>query len=46
MFSSVVAVTFQSVFHLEIYQKYYFLFFLKLFLISVNENDLKTPKTY
>jgi hypothetical protein len=39
-----VVVAFQNIFHSEMYQNNVFLFFLKLFLISVHQNDLKTPK--
>ena len=43
----VVAVAFESVFHLEMYQNnIYFFIFLKLFLISAYQNDLKTLKIY
>ena len=43
----VVAVTFESVFHSEMYQNnIYFFIFLKLFLISAYQNDLKTLKIY
>jgi hypothetical protein len=41
----VVAVTFQSAFHLKMHQNDIFFFiFLKLFLISTYQNDLKTLK--
>jgi uncharacterized membrane protein len=44
---SVVAVAFQSTFHLEMYQNNIFIFiFLKLFLKSAHQNDLKTLKKY
>jgi len=43
-FESVVAVIFQSVFYLEMYQNNIFFIFFKLFLISVHQNDLKTLK--
>ena len=43
----VVAVAFQSAFHLKKHaNKYFFLLFLKLFLRSAHQNDLKTSKTY
>jgi hypothetical protein len=41
-FENVVAVTFQSAFHLEIDQNIFF--FKKSFLISAYQNDLKTFK--
>jgi len=40
----VVATAFQSVFHLEMHQNDIFFIFLKLFLISAYQNDLKTLK--
>jgi hypothetical protein len=40
----VVAVAFQSAFHLEMHQNDIFFIFLKLFLISAYQNDLKTLK--
>jgi hypothetical protein len=40
----VVAVAFQSTFYFKIYQNNIFLFFLKLFLKSAYQNNLKTPK--
>jgi hypothetical protein len=46
MFGSVVTIVFQNTFHLEIYQNNIFFIFKKLFLISVHQNDLKTPKNY
>jgi hypothetical protein len=43
----VVAVAFESVFHSEMYQNNIYIFiFLKLFLISAYQNDLKTLKIY
>jgi hypothetical protein len=42
----VVAIAFQSVFNLEIYQNNIFFIFKKLFLTSARQNDLKTPKKY
>ena len=39
-----VATAFQSVFHLEMHQNDIFFIFLKLFLISAYQNDLKTLK--
>jgi hypothetical protein len=45
MIGSVVANIFQSAFYLEMYQNnVFFLFFKNYFLISANQNDLKTPK--
>jgi hypothetical protein len=45
LFGSVVAVIFQSAFHLKMHQNNIFYFiFKKLFLISVHQNDLKTLK--
>ena len=44
LFESVVAVAFQSVFHLEIYQNYIFFIFLKFFLISMHQNIKKILK--
>ena len=41
---SVIVVVFQSVFYLEMYQN--IIIFKKLFLISVHQNNLKTPKIY
>jgi len=41
---SVVAVVFQSVFHLKMYQNNIFFIFKNLFLRSAHQNDLKTPK--
>jgi hypothetical protein len=41
---SVVAVTFQSVFYLEMHQNNIFFIFKKLFLISAHQNDMKTQK--
>jgi hypothetical protein len=40
-YGSVVAVIFQSVFYLEIYQNNIFFIFKKLFMTSVHQNDLK-----
>jgi hypothetical protein len=42
----VVAVAFQSVFHLEMYQNNIIFKRKKLFLKSAHQNDLKTPKKY
>ena len=39
-----VAVAFQSAFHLEMHQNDIFFIFLKLFLISAYQNDLKILK--
>jgi hypothetical protein len=44
VFGSVVAVAFQNVFRSEIHQNNVFFIFLKSFLISAHQNDLKTPK--
>ena len=44
VFDSVVAVAFQSTFRSEIHQNNIFFIFKKLFLISVHQNDLETPK--
>jgi hypothetical protein len=44
VFGSVVAVAFQSVFHLDMYQNNIFFIFKKLFLTLAHQNDLKTPK--
>jgi hypothetical protein len=41
-----VAIAFQSVFYSEKHQNNIFFIFLKLFLISAHQNDLKTSKTY
>jgi hypothetical protein len=46
LFESVVAAAFQSTFHLQIYQNNIFFIFLKLFLKSEHQNDLKTLKKY
>ena len=46
LFRSMVVITFQSVFYLEIYQDNIFFIFKKLFLISTHQNDLKTLKKY
>jgi hypothetical protein len=43
--SRVVVYAFQSAFYLEMYQNIFFIF-LKLFLISAHQNDLKTHKKY
>jgi hypothetical protein len=40
LFGSTVAVAFQSVFHLEMYQNNIFIFF-KLFLKSAHQNNIK-----
>jgi hypothetical protein len=40
----VVAVDFQSNFYLEMYQDNFFFIFFILFLKSMHQNDLKTPK--
>jgi hypothetical protein len=42
VFGSVAALTFQSVFYLEIHQNNFFIIFLKLFLISAHQINLKT----
>jgi hypothetical protein len=44
VFGSVVAVVFLSIFHSEMYQNNVFFIFLKSFLISAHQNDLKTHK--
>jgi hypothetical protein len=44
VFGSVIAVVFQKTFYSENHQKYIFLIFKKLFLISAHQNDQKTPK--
>jgi len=44
VFGSVVAVVFLNAFHLEIQQNNIFFIFKKLFLISANQNGLKTSK--
>jgi hypothetical protein len=41
LFGSMVAVVFQSIFSAEMYQNDVFSFFLKLFLRSAHQNDLK-----
>jgi len=41
MFGSVVAVAFQITFRAEMYANDVFSFFLKLFLTSAHQNDLK-----
>jgi hypothetical protein len=41
---SVVAVVFQSVFYLKMYQNNIFFIFKNLFLRSAHQHDLKTPK--
>ena len=43
---SVVVVTFQSIFYLEMHQNNIFFILKKLFLISSHQNNLKTPKIY
>ena len=43
-FESVVAVIFQNIFYSEMYQNNIFFIFLKLFLTSVHQNDLKILK--
>jgi hypothetical protein len=40
----VIAVVFQSTFHLEMYQDNIFFIFYKLFLKLKHQNDLKTQK--
>jgi hypothetical protein len=45
LFENVVAVIFQSAFHSGMYQNNIF-FKKKLFLISVHQNEVKTPKKY
>jgi hypothetical protein len=45
MFATIIAIVFQSVFHLEKHQNNIFFFiFKKLFLILVHQNDRKTQK--
>jgi len=44
MFGSVVAVAFQSVFHLKMNQNNIFFILKKLFLTSAHQNNLKTTK--
>ena len=44
MFGSVVAVAFQSVFHLKMNQNNIFFILQKLFLTSAHQNNLKTTK--
>jgi len=44
VFESVVAVTFQSAFNLEMHQNNIFIIFKKLFLISAHQNYLKKQK--
>jgi len=44
MGQNVVAVAFQNVFYSKKYQNNFFFTFKKLFLISMHQNDLKTPK--
>ena len=46
VFGSVIAVVFQKIFYSENHQKYIFLIFKKLFLISAHQNNRKTPKKY
>jgi len=46
VFSSVIAVAFQIAFHAKMNANDVFLFFLKLFLTSAHQNDLKTLKIY
>jgi hypothetical protein len=46
LFGSVVAVAFQIAFRVKMHVNDVFLFFLKSFLTSVHQNDLKTLKTY
>jgi hypothetical protein len=43
VFGSVVAVAFQNAFHSEVHQIYIYIY-LKLFLTSAHQNELKTPK--
>jgi hypothetical protein len=43
---NVVAVAFQNILYLKMHQNNIFFIFKKLFLISVHQNDLKTPKIY
>jgi hypothetical protein len=43
---SVVAVTFQNTFYLEMHQNNIFFILKNLFLISSHQNNLKTPKIY
>jgi len=42
MFEKVILIAVQSDFHWEIFQNNIFFIFLKLFLTSAHENDLKT----
>jgi hypothetical protein len=42
VFGSVVAIVFQSVFHLKMHQNNFF--FKKLFLTLAHQNDIKTSK--
>jgi hypothetical protein len=44
VFDIVVAVTFQSVFCLEMYQNNIFFIFKNLFLSSAHQNNPKSPK--
>jgi hypothetical protein len=46
VFGSVVALAFQSAFHLEKHVNNVFFIFQKLFLRSAHQNDLKTSKIY
>jgi len=46
VFGSVVVVAFQIVFHAKIHANDIFFIFLKLFLTSAHQNDLKTLKIY
>jgi len=43
LFGNIVAVAFQNTFHLEMYQNNIF-YFLKLFLTSAHQNNMKTLK--
>ena len=44
VFGSMIAVAFESAFRLEIRQNNIFFIFLKLFLTSAHQNNLKTQK--
>ena len=46
VFGSVVAVAFQSVFHSKMYQNNIFFIFLKSFLTSAHQMNLKIPEKY
>jgi hypothetical protein len=44
LFGNVVAVAFQNTFHSEMHQNNIFFYFLKLFLTSAHQNNMKTLK--